>query len=66
MRDTILQERLFEFTAEGKRRQDLVRANKYTQGTWYAKTDNKPYKVLFPIPQIQIDNNPMLKQNPGY
>ena len=66
MRDTILQERLFEFTAEGKRRQDLIRANKYTQGTWYAKTENKPYKVLFPIPQIQIDNNPLLKQNPGY
>src|SRR2546423_2371506 len=24
------------------------------------------YKILFPIPQTQIETNPMLKQNPGY
>ena len=66
MRDIILQERLYELTAEGKRRQDLIRANKYTQGTWYAKTGFFPYKVLMPIPQPQIDANPQLKQNPGY
>ena len=66
VRDAILQERLYELTAEGKRRQDLIRANKYTQGTWYAKTGFFPYKVLMPIPQPQIDANPQLKQNPGY
>ena len=66
VRDAILAERLFEFTWEGKRRQDLVRANKFTSGTWYAKTTNLPYKVLFPIPQTQIETNPQLKQNPGY
>jgi hypothetical protein len=66
LRDAILKERLFEFTWEGKRRQDLIRANKFTQGTWYAKTTSIPYKVLFPIPQTQIETNPQLKQNPGY
>jgi hypothetical protein len=66
VRDAILSERLFEFTAEGKRRQDLVRMNKYTQGTWYAKTTFSPWKVLMPIPQTQIETNPLLKQNPGY
>jgi starch-binding outer membrane protein, SusD/RagB family len=66
VRDAILNERLFEFTWEGKRRQDLVRANKFTQGTWYAKTHSDAWKVLFPIPQIQIETNPELKQNPGY
>ncbi len=66
IRDAILQERLFELTAEGKRRQDLIRFNKYTQGTWYAKTSNAPYKVLMPIPQPQLDANPKLQQNPGY
>lgn len=66
VRDAILQERLFELTAEGKRRQDLIRFNKFTQGTWYAKTSNAPYKVLMPIPQPQIDANPQLQQNPGY
>ena len=64
--DAILKERLFELTAEGKRRQDLIRFNQFTQGTWYAKTTNAPYKVLMPIPQSQIDANPKLTQNPGY
>lgn len=66
VRDAILNERLFELTAEGKRRQDLIRMNKFTQGTWYAKTAKDPWKVLFPIPQTQIETNPLLKQNPGY
>ena len=66
VRTAILNERLFELTAEGKRRTDLIRMNLFTQGTWYAKTSNAPYKVLFPIPQTQLETNPLLKQNPGY
>ena len=66
VRDAILNERFFELTAEGKRRQDLIRMNKYTQGTWFYKTSFAPYKVLMPIPQTQIETNPLLKQNPGY
>jgi hypothetical protein len=66
VRDAILNERLFELTAEGKRRADLIRMNKFTQGTWYAKTNSDPWKVLFPIPQTQIETNPLLVQNPGY
>jgi hypothetical protein len=66
-RDALLQERLFELTAEGKRRQDLIRMNKFTQGTWSFKpAGTPPYKILMPIPQPQMDNNPMLVQNPGY
>jgi hypothetical protein len=66
-RDAILKERLFELTLEGKRRQDLIRMGKYTTGRWTFKTTDSPaYKVLFPIPQPEIDNNPMLKQNLGY
>ena len=53
-------------TAEGKRRQDLIRAGKFTSGTWYAKTTNTPFRGLFPIPQTQIQANPLLTQNPGY
>jgi hypothetical protein len=66
VRAAILNERLFEFTWEGKRRQDLVRAGQFTTGTWYAKTTSTPFRVLFPIPQTQIETNPQLKQNPGY
>ena len=33
---------------------------------WGFKAVSAPYRILFPIPQIQIDTNPELKQNPGY
>ncbi len=64
----ILRERLYEFTGEGKRRQDLIRFGAYTQ-SWEWKTNPEgqdPKRVLMPIPQGQIDANPLLKQNPGY
>jgi starch-binding outer membrane protein, SusD/RagB family len=66
VRDAILKERLFEMTAEGKRRTDLIRFGQFTSGTWYAKTTSTPFRVLFPIPQTQIETNPQLVQNPGY
>ncbi len=71
-RDTILRERLFELTGEAKRRQDLIRFGQYTAAR---PLDNMPAhdiaardptRVLMPIPQTQIDANPLLKQNPGY
>ena len=73
LRDSILAERLFELTAEGKRRTDLIRigaeqggVNKFNQ-LWSFKTAvSQPFKILFPIPQNQIETNPLLKQNPGY
>jgi starch-binding outer membrane protein, SusD/RagB family len=64
-RDVILQERLFELTAEAKRRQDLIRHGKYIQ-PWSFKLQGQPHLVLMPIPQTQLDANPMLTQNPGY
>jgi hypothetical protein len=66
VRAAILNERLFEMTAEGKRRMDLIRFGQFTSGTWYAKTTNTPFRILFPIPQTQIETNPLLVQNPGY
>ncbi len=64
-RDVILQERLFELTTEAKRRQDLIRHGKFTLA-WTHKPAGQPHLVLFPIPQPQLDANPMLTQNPGY
>ena len=63
--DGILAERLFELAGEAKRRTDLIRHGKYTQA-WFAKNATEPHKVLMPIPQPQIDANPLLQQNPGY
>ncbi len=64
-RDVILRERLLELTAEAKRRQDLIRHGRYTQA-WSFKPAGGSHLVLMPIPQSQLDANPMLVQNPGY
>jgi starch-binding outer membrane protein, SusD/RagB family len=64
-RDMILRERLFELTAEAKRRQDLIRHGRFTQ-PWAFKPQGEPYRILLPIPQSQLDTNPLLEQNPGY
>lgn len=73
-RDAILAERLFELAGEAKRRQDLIRFGRYTasrescQGSdpGCIKPTRPDHIVLMPIPQTQIQNNPLLTQNPGY
>ena len=64
-RDRILLARLFELFGENKRRTDLVRHDKFTD-PYKFKPQTAPYKILFPIPQTQLDINPELVQNPGY
>lgn len=64
--DELLAERGREFIFEGKRRQDLIRFDKFTTGTWWDhKPSSEQYK-LFAIPYRQLVANPNLKQNPGY
>lgn len=66
-RDVILRERLFELTAEGKRRQDLIRHGKFNLAYGPMKLQaSQPYRILMPIPQQQMDANPNLVQNAGY
>ena len=72
LRQAILNERLYEFAGEAKRRQDLIRlgglpgvTQTYT-GARQFKQAQSGHKVLFPIPSTQIQNNPLLVQNPGY
>lgn len=65
-RAAIFNERLFELTSEAKRRQDQIRAGQYTSRAWFDKPAREPFRVLMPIPQTQIDTNPLLTQNPGY
>jgi len=62
----ILRERLFEFAAEGKRRQDLIRFGLFTAPFEFKPTLTPAYLVLMPIPQGQIDANPLMTQNSGY
>jgi hypothetical protein len=73
-RRLILDERLFELAGEAKRRQDLIRAGTFTAQRRMCsaaiaaciKAAQPANKILFPIPQTQIESNPLLKQNPGY
>jgi hypothetical protein len=74
VRQAILNERLFELAGEAKRRQDLIRNGTFTAARRMCsaqlpaciKAAQPAYKILFPIPQTQIESNPLLKQNPGY
>lgn len=68
LRDSIRNERRLELCFEGERWFDLVRTG-LLESTLKAKgTANiKPYHVLFPVPQFEIDLNQNLKpQNSGY
>ena len=64
----ILQERRWEFVAEGHRWFDLVRTGTLEDLVPLAKPGvvPQPRHYLFPIPQREIDLNQNLEQNPGY
>jgi hypothetical protein len=71
IRDAILKERLLEFSAEGKRRSDMIRHGRFLSWTeatrnGVSSTPRDAHLLLFPIPASQIASNPLLTQNPGY
>jgi hypothetical protein len=63
--DNVLDERGRELYWEGVRRIDLVRFGRFNE-PWHEKVADESYRVLYSIPQLAIDTNPNLKQNPGY
>lgn len=65
-RDHILIERGWEFFTEGKRREDLIRHGKFISSAIARGKNAKPYHVLYPIPQREIEANANLVQNEGY
>ena len=79
-REAIYMEREWELAHEGKRWLDLLRRDSMEPGYWIASLRAhdpetfrlvpdlaaRPYKKRWPIPQREIDNDPALKQNPGY
>ena len=64
--DAILAERGHELLWEGYRRQDLIRHGKFLEAWTHKDASDGGHRVLFPIPQSQLDANPNLVQNPGY
>jgi hypothetical protein len=72
VRAAIFDERKFELAFEGKRWFDLVRqgfpvfqAAEATDPT-VIQANVQPTRMVWPIPQAQIDLNKQLTQNPGY
>lgn len=63
----VLQERGYELFWEGLRRQDLIRHNQFCNSRLFKEMDdNCEKRMLFPIPQQIINENPLITQNPGY
>lgn len=58
----------WEFAAEARRRQDLIRFGVFQTKSWF---NHRPHaeaqnRTLFPIPFAELSKNPNLTQNPGY
>jgi hypothetical protein len=70
MRNTILHERRVELAFEGDRWFDLIRVDNGQYGLDFlhsiGKTNATSKNLLMPIPQVELDANPNLTQNPGY
>ena len=69
-REAVLHERRMELAFEGQRWFDLIRVNDGQYGLEFLQSigrNNATQKhLLLPIPQIELDRNPNLTQNPGY
>jgi len=70
MRTKILHERRMELAFEGQRWFDLIRVDNGQYGIDFlhsiGKLNMNTKFLLMPIPQVDIDANPNLVQNPGY
>jgi starch-binding outer membrane protein, SusD/RagB family len=56
----------WEFAAEGRRRQDLIRFGIFHTKTWFNHRPSAATRTLFPIPEAELVKNSKLKQNLGY
>ena len=68
-RDAVIQERAYEFITERRRWFDLKRTGKVKEAFAAAGKTIIDERLLFPIPEDEINNNPAVNQadqNPGY
>jgi hypothetical protein len=65
--DELLDERGRELAWEGHRRQDLIRFDKFANGTWEFKEKTPKHVEIYPIPEWVMTANPgVYTQNNGY
>jgi hypothetical protein len=62
----MLDELGWEFAREGHRRRDMIRFGVYTTKSWLSHKPAGQMRSVFPLPQIAINSNPKLIQNPAY
>ena len=55
-----------EFFAEGRRRVDLIRFEKFLDAWWDKDADVDNHTLIFPFHREILGANKYLKQNPGY
>lgn len=70
MREKIIHERRIELAFEGHRWFDMIRINHGEYALKFLKSIGKSRvtkdRLLFPIPQTEMDANQLMTQNPGY
>lgn len=70
MREKIIHERRIELAFEGHRWFDMIRINHGEYAIRFLKSIGKSRvtkdRLLFPIPQTEMDANQLMTQNPGY
>jgi len=66
LRDLILTERGHEFYNEGHRRIDMIRMGKFISNAIARGKNARDIHLVFPIPQVVIDSDPLIKQNKDY
>ena len=65
-REALHRERRLEFGVEAHRRFDLVRWGRLQDVLGDIGIEVTDHRILYPIPQREMDTNPSLEQNPGY
>lgn len=70
LREAIIHERRIELAFEGHRWFDMIRINDGEYALRFlhsiGKTNATKERLIFPIPQVERDANPLMGQNPGY
>lgn len=64
--DEFLDEWMREFIFEGRRRQDLIRWNRFEDEWWEKAADPDTHNRLYPLAKSTLELNRYLVQNPGY
>ena len=61
-----LDELAWEFVYEGHRRLDMIRFGVFTTKRWFQHNPSTTDMTIFAIPQVEMNKNPNLVQNPGF